>query len=39
MEEKIKELSDSDLLQLYRLLLEYLDVINAEKTTEAGDKK
>ncbi len=39
MEEKIKDLTNPELVQLYRLLLDYLDVIKAEKTSEAGDKK
>lgn len=39
MEEKIKKLSDAELIQLYRLLLEYLDVIAAEKEDKAGDNK
>jgi hypothetical protein len=39
MEEKIKNLSDAELIQLYRLLLEYLDVIGAEKEDKAGDNK
>lgn len=39
MKEKIKDLSNAELVQLYRLLLDYLDVIKAEKNQEAGENK
>ncbi len=39
MKEKIKDLSNAEIIQLYRLLLDYLDVIKAEKNQEAGEKK
>ena len=39
MKEKIKDLSNAEIIQLYRLLLDYLDVIKAEKNQEAGENK
>ena len=39
MKEKIKDLSNAELVQLYRLLLDYLDVIKAEKNQGAGENK
>ena len=40
MKEKIRSLSNTDLVQLYRLLLTYLEIIEAEKKTEeAGEQE
>ena len=39
MKKEIKKLSNSELLQLYRLLKEYLDIIDSEKVSKEGDKE
>ena len=40
MEEKLKEITNQELIQIYRLVLEHLEYLNNEKTkVEEVDKK
>lgn len=39
MEEKLKEVSNQDLLQLYRLILEHLEYLQKEKEKVEADEK
>ena len=39
MKENIRTLSNTDLVQLYRLLKTYLEIINTEKKTGTGEEK
>lgn len=39
MKETVRTLSNTDLVQLYRLLLTYLEIINAEKKTGTGEEE
>ena len=36
MEEKIKEISNQDLLQIYRMILDHLEFLQQEKKKEIG---
>lgn len=39
MEEKLKEVNNQDLLQIYRLILEHLEYLQKEKEKVEADEK